>query len=188
MLASDTPNHTPNFSKIKVNESWQGLTSGFPGLFSGVCRPLAGGPIAIRLRKGTVPRNAYSTRAIPICLREAFNRELDDQLAAGIIEPAEDTNDPSEWLNPMVVTRKKDPTKCRITVDLRDLNKASLRPVFTALSPWQTVCTIPSTARFFTVLDGLKGFHQVELDEASRKLTTFVTPRGRMRYRQMPMG
>jgi hypothetical protein len=45
-------------------------------------------------------------------------------------------NDPSEWLHPMVVTRKKDPSKCRITMDLRQLNKATLSPVLPTLSPW----------------------------------------------------
>ena len=86
---------------------------------------------------------------------------------AGILRRAEDTNDPSEWLHPMVVTRKKDPSKCRITVDLRDLNKGTVRPVFMSLTPYHVVSTVPTSAKFFTVLDGLKGFHQVELAEES---------------------
>jgi Reverse transcriptase (RNA-dependent DNA polymerase) len=149
---------------------------------------MTGGPVSIKVHPEATPRQAYSTRSIPIHLREAFDRELDEQLAAGILEEAEDTSDPSEWLHPMVVTRKKDVNKCRITVDLRDLNRVTVRPVYPAMSPWQTVSTIPASAKFFSVLDGLKGFHQVALDEASRRLTTFVTPRGRMRYRRMPMG
>jgi len=32
------------------------------------------------------------------------------------------------------------------------------------------------------------GFHQVELEEASRKLTTFITPWDRYRYHRTPMG
>jgi hypothetical protein len=41
---------------------------------------------------------------------------------------------------------------------------------------------------FFSIFDGLKGFHQLELDMESRKLTTFTTPLGRFRYCRMPMG
>ena len=149
---------------------------------------MKGGMATIRVIPGSRPQQCWSTKPIPFNLRQAFDRELDDQVAQGIIEPAEDTNDPAMWLHPMVVTRKKDPSKCRITVDLRAINKATLRPVFPAISPWQTVSTISPAARFYTVLDGLKGYHQVELDPQSRRLLTFVTPRGRMRYKRLPMG
>ena len=149
---------------------------------------MRGGPAAIKVIPGSRPQQCWSTRPIPVNLRQAFDAELDDQIRQGIIEPAEDANDPAMWLHPMVVTRKKDPSKCRITVDLRAINKATLRPVYPALSPWQTASTISPESRFYTVLDGLKGYHQVELDMPSRRLLTFVTPRGRMRYKRLPMG
>jgi hypothetical protein len=113
---------------------------------------MSGGPATIKLLPGATPHQCWSTRAIPINLQGAFNTELATQQAQGILEPADDTNDPSEWLHPMVVTRKKDPSKCRITVDLHQLNKATLRPVFPTLSPWQTVATLPPTSRYFTML------------------------------------
>uniref|UniRef100_A0A1Y1MUA0 RNA-directed DNA polymerase n=1 Tax=Photinus pyralis TaxID=7054 RepID=A0A1Y1MUA0_PHOPY len=149
---------------------------------------MKGGPVAIKLRRDVSPKQQYGTRPIPLNLQEAVNREIDEQVAAGIIEFADDTNDPSEWINPMVATRKKDPSKARITVDLRELNKATIRPIYPSQSPIHTVCHLPKTAAYFTVLDGLKGFHQIDLEEGSRKLTTFITPRGRMRYCRMPMG
>ena len=34
-------------------------------------------------------------------------------------------------------------------------------------------------AKYFTVFDALKGYHQCPLDEESQKLTTFITPFGR---------
>ncbi len=157
-------------------------------MLDGVCRPMTGGEATIKLIPGARPQQCWSTRPIPVNLETAFNRELDAQIAQGIIEPAQDTNDPSMWLHPMVVTRKKDPNKCRITVDLRAINKATLRPVYPAPSPWQTVATLNPASRYYTVLDGLKGYHQVPLDTPSRKLLTFVTPRGRMRYKRLPMG
>ena len=168
--------------------AWHTLSSKYPRPLDGVCRPMRGNPVTIVLKKGATPTNTYTFRPVPINLEAAFNKELDEQIAAGILEEANDTNDPGEWLNPMVVTRKKDPTKVRITVDLRELNKATHRPVYPSPSPWHLVCRIPASAHFFTVLDGLKGFHQIDLAKSSRKLTTFATPRGRMRYLRMPMG
>ena len=149
---------------------------------------MRGGPVKIVLHKGAQPKNCYSFRPIPIHMQEPWERELEEQVAAGILEEANDTNDPGEWLNPMVVARKKDPSKVRITVDLRELNKATYRPVYPSPSPWHIVNAIPASARFFTVMDGLKGFHQIDLCPESRKLTTFATPKGRFRYRRCPMG
>ena len=149
---------------------------------------MSGGQASIRVIPGSRPQQCWSTRPIPVNLQAPFDKELDAQIQQGIIEPANDANDPAMWLHPMVVTRKKDPTKCRITVDLRAINKATLRPVYPSQSPWQAVSTVSPHSRVYTVLDGLKGYHQVELDIPSRKLLTFVTPRGRMRYRRLPMG
>ena len=49
---------------------------------------------------------------------------------------------------------------------------------------------LPTLAKvkLFTVLDAKDGFHQVKLDEASSRLTTFWTPFGRHRYICMPFG
>ena len=41
---------------------------------------------------------------------------------------------------------------------------------------------------FKTVVDAHWGFHKVELDEESRRLTIFITPWGRYQYCRTPMG
>ena len=43
-------------------------------------------------------------------------------------------------------------------------------------------------AKFFTVLDAVKGYHQCPLDEQSQLLTTFITPFGRFKYLRAPYG
>ena len=37
-------------------------------------------------------------------------------------------------------------------------------------------------AKFFTVIDAMKGYHQCPLDEESQVLTTFITPFGHYKY------
>lgn len=43
-------------------------------------------------------------------------------------------------------------------------------------------------AKYFTVMDAMKGYHQCPLDEKSQALTTFITPFGRYKYLQAPYG
>ena len=42
--------------------------------------------------------------------------------------------------------------------------------------------------KFFTVVDALKGYHQVPLDEESTAMTTFSTPVGWFQYLRLPFG
>ena len=120
-------------------------------------------------------------------LLDPLRAELKEQEDMNIIEPADDYNDPAETLNPMVVVWKKDGKKVRLTVDLRKLNKGTVRPVHVSVPPGKVVARVDPKATIFTVLDGYKGFHQIELHPESRKLTTFVTPLGQYWYKRMPM-
>ena len=73
-------------------------------------------------------------------------------------------------------------------VDLGALNKCIVRPRFESGIPFQAVRTIPDGMKFFTVVDALKGYHQVPLDEESTAMTTFSTPLGRFQYIRLPFG
>ena len=47
----------------------------------------------------------------------------------------------------------------------------------------ETVQKIQATdARYFTTFDGWKGYHQIELNEESKLVTTYKTPFGRFHY------
>ena len=71
-------------------------------------------------------------------------------------------------------------------VDLSKLNKYVKRP---SVTPAAAVADIAQAkAKYFTVFDALKGYHQCPLDERSQKLTTFITPFGRFKYLCAPYG
>ncbi len=63
-----------------------------------------------------------------------------------------------------------------------------MRPRFDTATPFQAVRTILPGMKFFTVIDVLKGYHQVQLDEESSALTTFSTPFGWYQYTRLPFG
>ena len=43
-------------------------------------------------------------------------------------------------------------------------------------------------SKVFSKLDAASGYHQIPLDEASAKLTTFITPFGRFYFKRLPFG
>ena len=50
-------------------------------------------------------------------------------------------------------------------------------------TPAEAIADIAAAnAKYFTVLDAMKGYHQCSLDQDSQLLTTFITPFGRFKY------
>ncbi len=75
----------------------------------------------------------------------------------------------------------------RICIDTVHLNKALLRSRHPLKTIEQIIADMPG-AKVFTILDAKCGFWQIPLDEASSKLTTFMSPFGRYRFLRMPYG
>ena len=85
----------------------------------------------------------------------------------------------------VVVAKKSGQPRC--TVDFQKLNAACRRETHHTRTPFDIVSGIPHNT-YKTKADAHWGFHQVELEESSRRLTTFITPWGRYRYLRTPMG
>ena len=74
-------------------------------------------------------------------------------------------------------------------VDLSCLNRFVKRERYQSATPAQAVADIAAeSAKVFTKLDALKGYHQCPLDQESQILTTFITPFGRFKYHCTPYG
>ena len=93
--------------------------------------------------------------------------------------------EPTEWVNSMVVVNKG--TKIRICIDPKDLNRAIMREHFPLKTIEDVIANMPH-AKYFSKLDAVSGFWQIQLDEMSSKLCTFNTPFGRYRFTRMPFG
>jgi len=93
----------------------------------------------------------------------------------------------TEWCAPNVITPKKNSEST--CVDLSRLNRYVQRERYQSITPSQAIADIAvSDAKYFTVLDAMKGYHQVALYEESQLLTTFITPFGRFKYLRAPYG
>ena len=82
---------------------------------------------------------------------------------------------------------KKKDGRPRRTVDYQQLNSQCIREPNYSDSPFHTARRIPQNT-WKCVLDAVDGYHSVELDPESSKLTTFITPWGRYRYLRFPQG
>ena len=135
---------------------------------------------------GNVTPVAQPVRRLPFGLRDKVDDKLNDLLEKGIIEELPEAT-PTRWVSPLVVVPKADGKDIRVCVDMRRANKAIVRerhPIPTL----QEVLYDLNGATVFSKIDLKWGFHQIELEEDSRDITTFVTHRGLYRYRRLMFG
>ncbi len=95
-------------------------------------------------------------------------------------------NEATPWVSPIVAVPKKD-GQVRICVDVRLPNKAIRR----VRHPIPTVNGISHSlngVQYFSKLDLSQAYHQLELEEQSRYITTFSTHLGLYRYKRLNYG
>ena len=95
-------------------------------------------------------------------------------------------DEPTEWVSSLVIVEKKN-GNLRICLDPRDLNKAIMREHY-KLPSREEIASQFTGAKIFSKLDASSGFWQVQLDDASSRLCTFITPFGRYRFLRLPFG
>ena len=170
---SVTPENAGNDTDIRTK---------FSDIFEGVGK-LINYKVKLHIDK-TVPPVAQPVRRVPFGLREKVEKHLYDLEKKGIIEPV--VGRPTEWVSPLVVVPKSG-GDVRVCVDMRRANEAILRE----RHPIPTVDEVihdMNGATFFSKLDLKWGFHQVELDEDSRDITTFCSHIGLYRYCRLMFG
>lgn len=122
-------------------------------------------------------------RRLPLAVLGKVEERLRELLESGIIEKVDK---PTEWISPMVIVIK-DSGDIRLCLDMRQVNKAIKRETY-PLPTLEEMRVKLSGARFFSRLDVKDAFHQIELAEESRHLTTFVTHKGLFRFTRLLFG
>lgn len=151
----------------------------YNGVFTGL-RCLSG-EYHLEIDKSVKPVQ-HQPRRVAALMKQAVKQKISDLEKMGIITKV---TEPTEWISSMVVVKK--PSKFRICLDPKDLNKALQRSHY----PMPTIDEILprlSNAKVFSVLDTKDGFWQIKFDKESSMLTTFWTPFGRYRWLRMPFG
>lgn len=122
-------------------------------------------------------------RRLPVALEDAVNRKLDDLIKRDIIE---EKKGPTSWVSPLVVVGKSN-GEPRICLDLRRVNEAVLRERHPMPLIDDFLARVGGNM-IRSKLDVMDSFLQLELDEESRDIMSFITSRGLLRFKRMPFG
>ena len=120
---------------------------------------------------------AIKHRRIPFHMRDKVSEELNRLRENGIIEKVKE---PTGWVSPVVLVNKFD-GRIRLCVDMREPNKAieRIRHVIPTIDDLKQKI---NGATVFSRLDLKNAYHQLELSEDSRNITTFSTHEGLDRF------
>ncbi|GFW47334.1 retrovirus-related Pol polyprotein from transposon 17.6 [Trichonephila clavipes] len=156
------------------------LLSKFSDVFSSVPGSAKVKGHSVSLMPDFVPKKLKPYR-IPIALQEEVNKQINDLLQLGLIEPSE-----SEWAHPIVCVSKKDGS-VRLCVDYRLLNNVTITDAYPMQNARDLLFEI-GQARFISVLDLTKGYWQIPMKDEAKPLTAFVTHSGHYQWKVMPFG
>ena len=156
----------------------------FPTVFDGNIKIMEGEQSHIHLTDNAKPFRVSTPRTIPFAYHEKLKTELELLQKQNIIAPITEA---TESFAPIVVTPKKNSDSIHMCVDLSHLNRYVKHELYQSATPAEAVADISTTkAKFFTILDAMKGYHQCPLDPESQLLTTFNTLHGRFKYLRAP--
>ena len=130
---------------------------------------------------GNSPPIRQQLRRIPLCRRDEVKKLLQDMRARQVIRPSN-----SPWAAPIVLVRKKD-RSTRFCVDYRKVNTATRKDAYPLPRVDDTLDTLAGS-KWFSTLDLISGYWQVEVDQKDREKTAFTTPEGLFEFNVMPFG
>ena len=120
-------------------------------------------------------------RRLPVHHANEVREHVEQLLAEGLVDPSN-----SPWAAPIVVVRKPDGA-IRLCVDYRKLNAVTVRDAFPIPRIDDAIDNM-GDAQYFTTLDLASGYWQVELTNAARAKSAFVTPFELFEWKVMPFG
>ena len=114
-------------------------------------------------------------------LNEKIEEQIQELYLNDIIEPSK-----SPWNAPVVPVRKPDGT-IRLCIDYRQLNRATKPDRFPMPNLTDSIYSLHGM-KYFSSIDLVRGYYQLEMSEDSKEYTAFSTPRGHWQFRRMPFG
>jgi hypothetical protein len=139
----------------------------------------------IHLEPGTGPINTNPYR-LPESQKKEIDRQVTNLLEEGIIAESN-----SVWNSPILVVPKRvgadGEQKWHLVVDFRRLNEKTLVDAH-PLPDITKILDQLGQSKYFTCLDMMMGYHQIELEEGEGPNTAFSTKQGHWDYRRLPFG
>ncbi|CAB4007251.1 Hypothetical predicted protein [Paramuricea clavata] len=182
VIDRDTFNKMQNIKLTRTNTKAFAYNTKSPVEFLGKFE--AGEKVKLDIDKTKIPK-AQPQRRIPYHIREKVKNAINELENQDVIEKVPG-NEATPWVLPIVAVPKKD-GQVRICVDMRLANEA-IRRVRHPIPTVNDVSFALNGAKIFWKLDLSQAYHQLELDEQSRYITTFSTHVGLYRYKRLNYG
>ena len=139
----------------------------------------------IRLEPGTEPVNARPYR-LPESQKREVRGQIEELKRAGII-----TESNSAWKSPLLVVPKKldasGEKRWRLVIDYRKLNEKTVGDAY-PLPDVTEILDQLGQSKYFSCIDMVMGYHQIEMAEEDRAKTAFSTKDGHWEYTRLPFG
>lgn len=123
----------------------------------------------------------HQPRRVSISERQEISAQVDDLLRRGVVAHSN-----SPWSSPVVLVKKKDGST-RFCIDYRKLNSITKPDVY-PLPRLDDALDRLQGCKYFTTLDLISGYWQVELESNDAEKSAFVTPDGLFEFRRLPFG
>ncbi len=140
---------------------------------------------AIHLEPGTTPINTRPYR-LPESQKNEIDRQVEQLLGEDIIVKSN-----SPWNSPLLVVPKKvgpdGKQKWRMVVDFRKVNEKTIGDAH-PLPDITEILDQLGQSKYFTCLDMVMGYHQIELEPGDGPKTAFSTKQGHWEYKRLPFG
>ncbi len=134
-----------------------------------------------KIDTGDNPPIKQRPRRPPFAFAAEESKIIENQLKSNVIRESS-----SEWAAPLVYVRKRDGTT-RPCVDYRLLNAVTKKDAY-PLPNLNDCLDYLGGATYFSCLDILSAYYQIEMNAEDRSKTAFVCKQGLYEYNVMPMG
>ena len=175
-LMSECDFHT---DRVQSSPSLESIKREFGDVFSGLGRTsLIEHKIETTNERPVVCR----PHRLPAAYKERAQIAIDQMLRDGVIEPSD-----SDYMNPVVLVKKKSTDDIRVCIDFRALNEVTVKDRQPVPLVSEVLAQL-AEARVFSVLDARSGYYQIPLREQDRKKTAFQFNGQLLQFRMMPFG
>jgi hypothetical protein len=118
---------------------------------------------------------------IPYAKEKIIEESIEKMLKMGIVEPSD-----SNWSSPIVLVIKSDGSE-RFCVDYHKLNKITIEDTYPMPSIESKLNKL-NGSKYFTSLDCISGYWQVQVSERAKKLLAFISSQGLFNFNFMTFG
>ena len=146
---------------------------------------MSGPPMRLMIDPQATPHAIHKPIPIPVHWQDDVYAGIERDCRLCVLEPVP-VGTPVTWCHRMVICSKRS-GKPRRTVNMQSLNDHAIRETHHTESPFHLARSVPQNT-YKSTFDAWNGYHSTFLHEDDRHLTTFITPKGRYRYRVAPQG